>query len=77
MQSRTHSIIEQILNVGSGFIISLLVWIFIISPLWGITVTMVDNLAITLVFTCVSIIRGYCWRRIFNKIAVRKMEENK
>lgn len=75
MQTRLNSLIEQILNVGSGFIIALLVWIFIITPLFGITVTMVDNLTITAIFTVVSIIRGFLWRRLFNHFTVKKMEE--
>lgn len=67
MQSRLSSFIEQLLNVGSGFIVSLLFWIFVVIPVWDLQVDHVDNLAITACFTVLSIIRGYVWRRLFNK----------
>lgn len=65
-QTKLESLIESTFNVGSGFIIALLLWAFILVPYWGFKVTMWDNLAITAIFTGVSIIRGYIWRRFFN-----------
>ena len=65
-QTRLHSLLEQVLNVGSGFVISTLLWQFVIVPLWGIQTGMADNLKITSLFTLVSVIRGYAWRRWFN-----------
>lgn len=65
-QSKTKSLVEQLLNIGSGFIVSLIVWIYVIAPIWSIDVTMSDNLNITLIFTVISVIRGYLWRRLFN-----------
>ncbi len=67
MQTKTQSIIESICNVGSGFIISLLLWMFVISPLYGIDKDFKQGLSITLLFTVISIVRGYIWRRLFNK----------
>jgi hypothetical protein len=67
MQSRVGSFVEQLLNIGSGFFISLLLWSFIIVPVWGMDVDMSDNLAITGTFTLVSVVRGYLWRRFFNR----------
>lgn len=65
-QTKLESFIESSINIGSGFIISLLLWIFIISPLWDIEVTIFDNFKITGIFTVVSVIRSYYWRRFFN-----------
>jgi hypothetical protein len=59
--------IEQILNVGSGFIVSLIFWVFIVVPVWDLPVNMNENLQITACFTILSIIRGYIWRTLFNK----------
>lgn len=73
MQSKTASLIEQILNVGSGFIISLIVWVYVIVPIWNFDVTMIENLAITIIFTIVSVVRGYAWRRLFNYYTVKSM----
>lgn len=58
---------ESLLNVGSGFIVSLLLWSFIIVPVYEIEVTMTQNLEITAIFTVISVIRGYVWRRVFNR----------
>lgn len=66
MQSRWSSLIEQILNVFSGFVLSFFIWIWVIVPIWQIPVDMGESAAINLVFTVVSVIRGYCWRRWFN-----------
>jgi uncharacterized membrane protein len=66
-QTKLQSLFEQFLNIGSGFVISLVVWIFVITPIWNINVSMADNLGITLVFTFMSIVRGYIWRRLFNR----------
>jgi hypothetical protein len=68
MQSRTRSLIEQVLNTGTGFLISLLVWEFVVKPVWDIHTNFAENLSITLLFTAVSIARSYAWRRIFNHL---------
>ena len=65
MQSRRMSLIEQFANIGSGFIISSLLWHFVIQPLWSIETSVTENLQITTLFTVVSIARGYAWRRLF------------
>lgn len=67
-QSRKMSAIEQICNVGSGWFLSFLLWSFVVAPIWGMKVTTTDNLGITAIFTIVSVIRGYIWRRAFNAI---------
>lgn len=54
------------LNIGSGFFVSLVLWSLVVVPVWNLPVRMGDNLAITLLFTVVSVIRSYVWRRIFN-----------
>lgn len=66
MQSRLHSLIEQLLNIGSGFLISLCVWEFVVKPIWNIETSFVENLQITVLFTVVSLARSYAWRRAFN-----------
>lgn len=66
MQSKLVSLIEQVMNVGSGFIFSLFIWLFIITPIFGIDMQFSENLSIVLIFTVASILRGYFWRRVFN-----------
>ena len=65
MQSRRMSLIEQFANIGSGFVISSLLWHFVIQPWWNIETSVAENLQITALFTVVSVIRGYAWRRTF------------
>lgn len=67
MQSRLESLIEQLLNIGSGFILSLGVWTWVVVPVWHLPVSHGQNVQITLLFTAVSIVRSYLWRRLFNR----------
>lgn len=72
MQSRTFSLVEQCLNVTSGFVVALLVWTYIIIPVFHFEgLSWSHNLSITGIFTVISIIRGYLWRRAFNRITVK------
>jgi len=63
MQSKTKSLIETLVNIGIGFIVSMFLtaWLF---P----TLTIGHNVQITAIFTVASIIRGYAVRRWFNRI---------
>ncbi len=66
MQSKTHSLIETILNTFIGFIISLAT-----APLayWicGVEITSSQNLGTAIIMTIISLIRGYTLRRFCNK----------
>lgn len=56
---------ESVVNVGSGFILSLILWQFVLAPWFGYEVTILTNLQLTTVFTVFSVGRGYLWRRFF------------
>jgi len=72
-QSKLESGVESVLNVGSGFLIAMVLWQFVAAPLWGYEVTIWDNLGLTSIFTGVSVLRGYVWRRFFEwRISKRK-----
>jgi len=66
MQTKTQSAVEATLNIGSGFIISLIVWQMLAS-FYEIHMPIMRNLEITGVFTVVSLLRSYLWRRFFTK----------
>lgn len=53
------------LNIASGFIVSLLVWTYIAAPIYNLPVNTQTNLGITSLFTVFSIFRSYFWRRFF------------
>ena len=67
-QSRRLSLIESLAQTAAGFVISMLVWEFIIKPIWDIQTNLADNFVITLLFTVISIARTYLFRRVFNRL---------
>lgn len=66
-QSRRLSLIESLTQQAVGLFLSILLWEFVAKPVWNIQTDMADNITITLLFTLVSICRGYIFRRIFNR----------
>ena len=66
-QSRRMSAIEAIANVAVGYGVAVLAQLAIF-PLFGIAVSLGDNLAIGAAFTVVSLARSYAVRRLFNAI---------
>lgn len=84
MQSRKHSLVESCMNVLSGMMLA-----FLISQMahefqyeiqryiwagfrWEISGG--SNAVMTALLTIVSIVRGYAWRRYFNKKVIDKTE---
>lgn len=65
MQTRLESLIESIINIAIGYFVALLSQMLIF-PLFGIHVSLTDNLLIGAWFTGVSIVRSYVIRRWFN-----------
>lgn len=74
MQSRKHSFFEAVLNTASGFIISLIVT-ELTFPIFNLHPSFAENFAITTIFTIISIVRSYVWRRIFNSLYKRGVTE--
>jgi hypothetical protein len=66
MQTRLSSLIEAVINVAIGFVVSLVLTAWLL-PAYGHHVTWSENLQITGVFTVASIVRAYAVRRYFNK----------
>ena len=64
-QTRIQSLVEVVLNVLIGYIIATITQL-IIFPLFGIYVGIGDQLLISLIFTVISIARGYVIRRWYN-----------
>ena len=65
-QPRIASFLEANANTWVGFILSMLMWEFVVKPLWGFSTSLGDNLGITTLFAAASIARGYVIRRYFN-----------
>lgn len=65
-QSRLQSMIETVTSTAIGYVVAVASQVAIF-PLFGIHVRLVDNLGIGVVFTVISLIRGYGVRRMFNR----------
>jgi hypothetical protein len=65
MQTRLSSLIEAVINVAIGFVVSLVLTALVL-PAYGHAVTFSENLQITGIFTIASIARSYAVRRWFN-----------
>ena len=64
-QSRFMSLVESCANIAVGYVVALLSQLAIF-PMFGIHVTLADNLAIGAWFTVISLVRSYILRRWFN-----------
>jgi len=65
-QSRAASLTEVLINVGTGFMVSYILWLTLIPLLFNIDTNASQGLGVTAVYTVASIVRGYVVRRGFN-----------
>lgn len=66
-QSRRMSIIEAITNVAVGYALAVATQMLVF-PWFGLHASFGDSLALGLVFTGISLIRGYALRRLFTHL---------
>ena len=69
-QSRLMSMVESLANVLVGYVVAVVTQMAVF-PLFGLAVTVTENLLIGLIFTAVSIVRSYALRRGFEALRVR------
>ena len=65
MQSKKQSLIETLTSVFVGWLIGVILNMLVL-PLFDYNITVIDSLLVSLIFTVVSVIRGYVIRRFFN-----------
>jgi len=70
-QSRLMSLVESLVNVLVGYGVAVVTQMAVF-PLFGLAVTVTENLLIGLIFTVVSIVRSYALRRAFEALRVRQ-----
>jgi hypothetical protein len=70
-QSRLRSLVESLVNVLVGYGVAVATQMAVF-PLFGLAVTVTENLLIGLIFTAVSIVRSYALRRGFEALRVRQ-----
>jgi hypothetical protein len=71
MQSRWMSLVESSANVVVGYGLAVLTQV-IAFPLFGLSVSLGENLSIGAVFTLVSLVRSYVLRRLFNAVGASR-----
>ena len=67
IQSRRMSLIEAVISTVVGYLLAVVVQL-IAFPLFGLVVSLADNIVIALIFTTVSIARSYTLRRLFERL---------
>ena len=65
MQTKKQSLVETLTSVFVGWLIGVILNLTIL-PLFDYNITVADSLWVSLIFTVVSVIRGYVIRRAFN-----------
>ncbi len=65
MQSKKDSLIESLTSTTIGWLIGVILNLTVL-PLFDYNITVVDSLLVSLIFTAVSVARGYVVRRIFD-----------
>ncbi len=61
------SLFESITNVVIGYLLSLITQV-VAFPIFQIEVSLADNMAISVIFTVVSLVRSYVLRRVFERV---------
>ena len=61
-----RSLIESFIDVGSGFILAILIQLYIF-PFFGLHPSVWDSIGIALIFTGASITRSWGWRVLFKR----------
>jgi hypothetical protein len=70
-QSRLMSLVESLANVLVGYGVAVATQM-VVFPLFGIAVSITENLLIGSIFTAVSVVRSYALRRTFEALRVRQ-----
>ena len=74
MRGYVRQLIESFIDVGSGFILAILIQLYIF-PFFGLYPTVWDSIGIALIFTVVSITRSWLWRLVFVRNGKKEIKE--
>lgn len=70
-QLRRHSLLESLCSTATGFLLSFAAS-YLVFPLFGMRASSGEYFGAVAVFTGISIVRQYVWRRVFNWYHHRK-----
>ena len=63
---KLSSLIESIIDVGSGFLLAVAIQVFIF-PFFNLYPSILDSINIALIFTGISMLRSWVWRSYFRR----------
>ena len=66
-QTRTHSLLEVTLSTLTGYLVAFAANVVVL-PWFGLHPSIGDSALIGLVFTAISIVRAYAFRRVFTHL---------
>lgn len=67
MQSKRLSLVEAVTNTAVGYGVNFTANLLIF-PIFGMHISIRDNFLMGLIYTLISVLRGYALRRTFNRI---------
>jgi hypothetical protein len=70
-QSKKMSLFETLASTAIGYVVAVAAQ-SVIFPMFGLVVSLQDNMLIGVFFTVVSVVRGYAVRRMFNYLGRMK-----
>jgi len=73
VQTRFMSLIEAVTNIAVGYGLAVLTQVLVF-PLFGLSVSLGENMGIGAVFTVVSLVRSFALRRVFNALVARSAD---
>lgn len=74
-QTRMWSLCEAVVNIGTGMVVGFSATQFIAVPFLGVEITPWQNVELTILITILSVLRSYVYRRIFNRIALKRYKK--
>jgi len=63
---KLNSLIESIIDVGSGLFLATALQLFVF-PFFGMHPTVLESFHIAVIFMCISILRSWVWRSYFRR----------
>jgi len=74
MQSRWMSLMEAATNIVVGYGLAVLTQVLVF-PLFGLEVSLGENLGIGGIFTLISLVRSFVLRRLFNAVLLARQHQ--
>ena len=75
IQSKLESLAESITDMAIGFVLSVVVWMYIAAPIVGVEAQMGQAFWITCIYTVSSLARRYITRRFFANSIHKKVHQ--